>query len=58
MSSYLNLEQADEGTWRKNAILRSEDLARKLPQGWLDPGGGGALEGVLMLSNQSGKTWM
>jgi hypothetical protein len=58
MSSHLNLEQADEGTWRKKAILRSEDLARKLPQKWLELGGGRALEGVLTQSDQSGKTWL
>jgi hypothetical protein len=27
MSSHLNLEQPDEGTGRRKAILRSEDLA-------------------------------
>jgi hypothetical protein len=57
MSSNLNLEQADEGTWRRKVILRS-DLARKLPHMWLEPGGGGALEGVLMQSDQSGKPWL
>jgi hypothetical protein len=39
MSSHLNLEQADEGIWRRKAILRS-DLARKLPHKWLELGGG------------------
>jgi hypothetical protein len=57
MSSHLNLEQADEGIWRRKVILRS-DLARKLPHKWLEAGGGKALEGVLMQSDQSGKTWL
>jgi hypothetical protein len=42
MSSHLNLELADEGTWRRKAILRSEDLARKLPHKWLELGVGRA----------------
>jgi hypothetical protein len=29
MSSQLNLEQADDGNWRRRAILRTEDLARE-----------------------------
>jgi hypothetical protein len=34
-------------------MIRSEDLVRKLPHKWLESGGGGALEGVLMwLTNQ------
>jgi hypothetical protein len=44
MSSHLNLEKADKGTWRRKAILRSEGLARKLPQEWLEPEDGGALK--------------
>jgi hypothetical protein len=35
-------------------ILRSEYLARRLPHKRLAPGVGGALEGVLMMSDQSG----
>jgi hypothetical protein len=31
MSSHLNLEQAEEGIWRRKGIFRSEDFARKLP---------------------------
>jgi hypothetical protein len=56
MSCQFNLELADEGTWRRKAILRSEDLVRKLPHIWMETGGGGALEGVLMWSVLSGKT--
>jgi hypothetical protein len=41
MSCQFNLELADEGTWRRKAILRSEDLVRKLPQKWLETGWGG-----------------
>jgi hypothetical protein len=41
MSCQFNLEQADKGTWRRKAILRSEDLVRKLPQKWLETGWGG-----------------
>jgi hypothetical protein len=44
MSSHLNLEQAEEGTWRRKAILRSESLAWKLPHKWLELGDGGALK--------------
>jgi hypothetical protein len=51
----LNLEQANEGTWRRKAILRSEGLARKLPHKWLELGGSGALEGVLIQSDKSEK---
>jgi hypothetical protein len=58
MSSHLNLVQAEEGTWRRKAILKSEDLARKLQQEWLEQEEGGALEVVLMQSNQPGKTWL
>jgi hypothetical protein len=58
MSSQLNLEQADEGNWRRGEILRSEDTSRRLPHKKLVPGGGGALEGVLMQSDQLGKTWL
>jgi hypothetical protein len=47
----------EEGTWRRKAISRSEDLARKLPHKWLETGGGGAIEGVLKWSDQSGKNW-
>jgi hypothetical protein len=53
----LDLEQADKGIWRRKVILRS-DLARKQPHKWVEAGGGGALEGVLMRSDQSGKTWL
>jgi hypothetical protein len=53
MSSHLNLEQADEGTWRRKVILRSQDLARKLPHKWLEPGGGRAWRDCLcILTNQ------
>jgi hypothetical protein len=58
VSSQLNIEQADERSWRRKVIFRSEYLARKWPQECLEPGGGWALEGVLMLSNQSGNTWL
>jgi hypothetical protein len=57
MSSNLNLEQADEGIWRRKAILRSEDLARKPPHKRLELGGSRALERVLMQSDQTEKTW-
>jgi hypothetical protein len=46
MSSNLNLEQADKGTWRRKVIFRS-DLARKLPHKWLETGGGGAIRECL-----------
>jgi hypothetical protein len=37
----MNLEQAEEGTWRKKEMLRPEDLARKLPWGgWSQEGEG------------------
>jgi hypothetical protein len=39
MSPHLNLDQADEGTWRRKAILKS-DLTRKLPHKWLELGVG------------------
>jgi hypothetical protein len=52
ISPHLNLEQADEGTWRRKVILRS-DLARKLPHKWLEPGGVKALRECLCnLTNQ------
>jgi hypothetical protein len=57
MSSQLNFEQAEEGNWRR-AILKSEDLAMRVAQKWLAPGAGGALEGVLTQSTQSGKIWL
>jgi hypothetical protein len=47
MSCQFNFELADEGTWRRKAILRSEDLVRKLPHKWLETGGGGALRECL-----------
>jgi hypothetical protein len=28
----------EEGTWRRKAIPRSEDLARNLPHKWLETG--------------------
>jgi hypothetical protein len=57
ISSQLNLEQADEGNSRRRVILRSEDLAKSLAHKWLAPGEGGAIEVVLMQSDQSGKSW-
>jgi hypothetical protein len=42
MSSHLNFEQADERSWRRKVVLRSEDLARKWPQEWLEQAGGWA----------------
>jgi hypothetical protein len=39
-------------------ILRSECLARKMPQEWLKPGWGRAIEGVLTQSDQTRKTWL
>jgi hypothetical protein len=47
-----------ERTWRRKAIPRSEDLAWKLPHKLLETGGGGALQGVLRWSDQSGKVWL
>jgi hypothetical protein len=45
MSCQFNLEQAEEGTCRRKAIPRLEDLARKLPHKCLGNGGGGGLRG-------------
>jgi hypothetical protein len=42
MSCQFNLEQADKGTWRRNTILRSEDLVWTLPNKGLETGEGGA----------------
>jgi hypothetical protein len=58
ISSHFNLEQADERTWKRKVILRSEDLARNWPQEWLEPGGSWAFKEVLKQSDQSGKTWL
>jgi hypothetical protein len=58
MSSHLNLEQADEGNWRRGAILLPEDLSRRLAHKCLVPGGGGSLEGVLWKSDRSGNYWL
>jgi hypothetical protein len=52
MSSQFHLEQAEEGTWRRKAMLTSEDLARTLSHKWLESGWGGSLEGVPMQSDQ------
>jgi hypothetical protein len=41
MSCLFKLEQADEGKRRRKAMLRSEDLVRKLPQKWLETEWGG-----------------
>jgi hypothetical protein len=54
---WLNLEQTQEGNWRRRVILKSEDRERKLEHEWLAPGGGGVIEGGLTQSDQSGKTW-
>jgi hypothetical protein len=58
MSSQFHLEQAEEGIWKRKAMLRSEDHARTLSHKWLETGRGGSLEGVLTQSDQSGKTWL
>jgi hypothetical protein len=58
MSGQFNLERAEEGTWRRKAIPRSQDLARKLPQKWVETGGAVALDLVFTWSDQSGKTWL
>jgi hypothetical protein len=58
MLSHLNLEWADERSWRRKVIFRSEDLSKKWPQEWLELAGSWALEGVLTLSDKSGKTWL
>jgi hypothetical protein len=42
MSSQFHLEQAEEGTWRRKAMLRSEYLARSMSQKWLETGVEGA----------------
>jgi hypothetical protein len=42
ISCQFNLEEAEEGTCRRKAIPRSEDVARKLPHKCLETGGGGA----------------
>jgi hypothetical protein len=60
MSSQLNLEQADEGKWRRRAIhpliTRSCQETGTVVTG-LWRGRGKGLEGVLTQSEQSGETW-
>jgi hypothetical protein len=43
ISSQLNLEQSDWGTWRTKAFLRSEDGTRALLDSFLETGGEGGL---------------
>jgi hypothetical protein len=47
----------EEGTWKRNAILRSKILPGNC-QMWLETLWGGVTEGVLTLSDQSGITWV
>jgi hypothetical protein len=48
----------EEGTWKRKAIPRSEDLARKLSHMWLETGRGGVTVGVLKCSDLSRTTWL
>jgi hypothetical protein len=56
MSSQLHLVQVEVGIWSSKTILTSKDLARTLSHKWVDRAGEGSLEGVLIQSDQSGKT--
>jgi hypothetical protein len=58
ISCQVNLKWADQGTWRRKAILRSEDLVWNLPHKQLETGWRGTLEGMDLRSDQSGKTWL